>query len=173
MGELQTSGRYLSLISHLQSKRHSRIKYRSHDVRRYCKQQVWKPNFEIADFTTFSQNPFPGAIYNYPGGPNEYPGVVIDYRRDDVNSTNFLNILTGLQMDIFVDFHWWFEGNKEAMKNVGSGKVIESGPNDKVFVYFSDHGGPGLLAFPSDDDTLSVQNFSAAIKSMKENSKVR
>lgn len=26
-----------------------------------------------------------------------------------------------------------------------------SGPNDHVFVYFTDHGAPGLLAFPNDD----------------------
>lgn len=36
------------------------------------------------------------------------------------------------------------------MKNIGSGKVIDSGPNDHVFVFFSDHGAPGLIAFPSD-----------------------
>lgn len=26
-----------------------------------------------------------------------------------------------------------------------------SGPNDHVFVYFTDHGAPGILAFPNDD----------------------
>ena len=26
-----------------------------------------------------------------------------------------------------------------------TGKVIASGPNDRVFVYFSDHGAPGKL----------------------------
>ena len=35
------------------------------------------------------------------------------------------------------------------MIGVGSGKVIESGPNDRVFVYFSGHGTTGLLAFPN------------------------
>ena len=30
-------------------------------------------------------------------------------------------------------------------------KVLESGPNDHVFVYFADHGAPGLIAFPSDE----------------------
>lgn len=28
---------------------------------------------------------------------------------------------------------------------------LGSGPNDHVFVYFTDHGAPGLLAFPNDD----------------------
>ena len=31
----------------------------------------------------------------------------------------------------------------------GSGKTIKSGPDDNVFVYFADHGGPGLVAFPN------------------------
>lgn len=28
---------------------------------------------------------------------------------------------------------------------------FHSGPNDHVFVYFTDHGAPGILAFPNDD----------------------
>lgn len=28
---------------------------------------------------------------------------------------------------------------------------LGSGPNDHVFVYFTDHGAPGILAFPTDD----------------------
>ena len=28
-------------------------------------------------------------------------------------------------------------------------EFILSGPNDHIFVYFTDHGGPGILAFPT------------------------
>lgn len=28
-------------------------------------------------------------------------------------------------------------------------KVLKTTPNDKVFIFFSDHGSPGLIAFPS------------------------
>ncbi|KAK5837185.1 hypothetical protein PVK06_012995 [Gossypium arboreum] len=35
-------------------------------------------------------------------------------------------------------------GNKAALTG-GSGKVINSGPNDRIFIYYSDHGGPGTL----------------------------
>lgn len=35
-------------------------------------------------------------------------------------------------------------GNKTAIKG-GSGKVVKSGPNDHIFIYYSDHGGPGVL----------------------------
>jgi legumain len=31
---------------------------------------------------------------------------------------------------------------------VGSRKVLKSGPNDRVFINFADHGGVGLIAFP-------------------------
>ena len=31
-----------------------------------------------------------------------------------------------------------------------------SGPNDHVFVYFSDHGAPGIVAFPSDEVGVHV-----------------
>ncbi len=35
-----------------------------------------------------------------------------------------------------------------ANSGFGSGKVIASGPEDVVFVYYSDHGGPGILGLP-------------------------
>ncbi|XP_028062447.1 vacuolar-processing enzyme alpha-isozyme-like isoform X3 [Camellia sinensis] len=27
----------------------------------------------------------------------------------------------------------------------GSGKIEDSGPNDHIFIFYSDHGGPGVL----------------------------
>lgn len=34
---------------------------------------------------------------------------------------------------------------------VGPGKkVLKTGPDSRVFVYFSDHGAPGLIAFPNE-----------------------
>lgn len=47
---------------------------------------------------------------------------------------NFLNVLAG---------------KKGMMDGIGSGKVIASGPNDRIFVFIADLGAPGLLAFPS------------------------
>jgi legumain len=32
--------------------------------------------------------------------------------------------------------------------NGGNGRVLESTEDDHVFIYFSDHGAPGLVAFP-------------------------
>lgn len=34
----------------------------------------------------------------------------------------------------------------QAPKVIGSsGKIVKSGPNDRVFVYFADHGAPGTV----------------------------
>lgn len=38
-------------------------------------------------------------------------------------------------------------GNKSAVEG-GSGKVVDSKANDRIFIYFSDHGGPGVLGIP-------------------------
>jgi hypothetical protein len=52
-----------------------------------------------------------------------------DYTGEDVTVNNFFAALLG---------------NKSALTG-GSGKVVDSGPNDHIFVYYSDHGGPGVL----------------------------
>ena len=52
-----------------------------------------------------------------------------DYTGDDVNVHNFLAVLLG---------------NKTALTG-GSGKVVNSGPNDHIFIFYSDHGGAGVL----------------------------
>lgn len=51
-----------------------------------------------------------------------------DYTGADVSVENFLAVL---------------KGDASAVKG-GSGKVIASGPKDHVFVFYSDHGGPGM-----------------------------
>ncbi|PSN45864.1 hypothetical protein C0J52_16851 [Blattella germanica] len=103
------------------------------------------------DIAHNSENPRKGVIINQPDGPNVYKGVLKDYTGETVNSTNFLKILAG---------------DAEAMKGIGSGRVIDSGPNDHVFVNFADHGAPGLIAFPEDElyasDLLSTLTEMAA-----------
>lgn len=63
-----------------------------------------------------------------------YHDLVPDYTGADVNAETFLAVLTG---------------NKNAVSGKGNGKVIASGPNDRVFVFYSDHGAPGILGMPS------------------------
>lgn len=35
-------------------------------------------------------------------------------------------------------------GNKTALTG-GSGKVLNSGPNDNIFIYYTDHGAAGII----------------------------
>lgn len=106
------------------------------------------------DIAFHNNNPTPGSIINYPGGPNVYEGLLKDYNGSDVTPTNFLNVLTG---------------NKTAMREIGSEKVIESGPDDVIFVNFVGHGTHGVLMFPNHE--LFADDFLSAIKNMKNRNK--
>jgi len=86
------------------------------------------------DLAKNSQNPTPGIIINHLNGKDVYKGVPHDYIGKTVTPTNFINVLLG---------------KKDLMQGVGSGKVLESGPDDDVFIYFTDHGATGLVAFPT------------------------
>lgn len=52
-----------------------------------------------------------------------------DYVGDDVTVNNFFAVILG---------------NKTALTG-GSGKVVDSGPDDHIFIFYTDHGGPGVL----------------------------
>jgi len=86
------------------------------------------------DLAQNTQNPTKGIIVNHVNGPDVYHGVPKDYTGDTVTPKNFINILLG---------------DKAAMKGIGSGKVIDSGPGDNIFVYYTDHGAVDLVAFPA------------------------
>eukprot|EP00746_Dinoflagellata_sp_MGD_P005263 gnl/MRDRNA2_/MRDRNA2_110198_c0_seq1.p1 gnl/MRDRNA2_/MRDRNA2_110198_c0~~gnl/MRDRNA2_/MRDRNA2_110198_c0_seq1.p1 ORF type:complete len:442 (-),score=102.21 gnl/MRDRNA2_/MRDRNA2_110198_c0_seq1:41-1366(-) len=83
------------------------------------------------DIANNKQNPFKGKIFNKPAsnGVDVYEGCKIDYTGKDVNAKNFLKVLKG--------------------DSTASGPVLKSTSNDKVFVYFADHGGPGILGVPT------------------------
>ncbi|KAL0484459.1 legumain [Acrasis kona] len=83
------------------------------------------------DIANNPQNRHPGVIKNTDNGENVYPGVPKDYTGEDVTPQNFLNVLLGKDMN-----------------GVGSGKTLKSTSEDRVFIFFSDHGAPGLVAFP-------------------------
>ncbi|XP_072479359.1 legumain [Notamacropus eugenii] len=108
---------------------------------------------DIADAT---ENPTKGMIINRPNGTDVYKGVLKDYTQEDVTAENFLAVL---------------RGDAEAVKNIGSGRVLNSGPQDHVFVYFTDHGAPGLLAFPNND--LHVKDLNKTIRYMHQHKKYK
>uniref|UniRef100_A0A224XQ03 legumain n=1 Tax=Panstrongylus lignarius TaxID=156445 RepID=A0A224XQ03_9HEMI len=107
----------------------------------------------VDDIAHDPENPTPGIIINSPGGEDVYHGVPKDYTGKHVNSKTFLHVLTG---------------NKTGVQGIGSGRVIESGPNDHVFVNFVDHGGPGILCFP--DDVLPADELIKTLKNMAQKS---
>lgn len=88
------------------------------------------------DIANNTENPTKGIIINHPDGEDVYQGVVKDYVGKDVTPETFLKVLTG---------------DAKGLKGVGSGRVLESGPDDHVFINFVDHGAPGLLAFPNSE----------------------
>ncbi|KAM7154545.1 legumain isoform 1-T3 [Molossus nigricans] len=106
------------------------------------------------DIANSEDNPTPGVVINRPNGSDVYSGVLKDYTGEDVTPQNFLAVL---------------RGDAEAVKGKGSGKVLKSGPQDHVFVYFTDHGAPGLLAFPDDD--LHVKDLNETIQYMYKHKK--
>uniref|UniRef100_A0A7N0RHE8 Legumain prodomain domain-containing protein n=1 Tax=Kalanchoe fedtschenkoi TaxID=63787 RepID=A0A7N0RHE8_KALFE len=114
--------------------------------------------FMYDDIAYNEENPRQGIIINSPQGGDVYEGVPKDYTGEEVNVTNFFAALLG---------------NKTAIKG-GSGKVVDSGPNDHIFVYYTDHGGPGVLGMPTNPfiyandliDILKKKHASGAYKSL-------
>ncbi|KAJ7966459.1 putative Vacuolar-processing enzyme [Quillaja saponaria] len=89
--------------------------------------------FMYDDIAYNEENPRPGVIINKPDGDDVYKGVPKDYTGEDVTVNNFLAAILG---------------NRTALTG-GSGKVVDSGPNDHIFIYYTDHGGPGVLGMPT------------------------
>jgi legumain len=101
------------------------------------------------DVANSQANPYPGTLINHIGGDDVYKGVVKDYTGTAVTPETFTAVLTG---------------DENAVRGLGSGKVLKSGPNDKVFVYFTDHGGVGLIAFPN--SIMSSHSLNSALQKM-------
>ena len=85
------------------------------------------------------QNPFKGKLFNQPTqagtpGTDVYAGCVKDYTKGEVNAKNFIAVITG---------------DKDSVQGQGTGRVLESTNEDRVFINFVDHGGTGLIAMPN------------------------
>lgn len=108
--------------------------------------------FTYDDIAHNRLNPIRGKVFNKPDpngpGVDVYAQAKIDYKGNNVSSKVFLDVLTG---------------NKEGVKGKGTERVLNSGPNDNVFVYLTDHGAPGLVAF-LDNDLLYADDLIKALK---------
>lgn len=112
--------------------------------------------FAYDDIANSRSNPFPGQVFNFPSpsapGKDVYAGVKIDYKGTDVTPENFLNALKG----------------SDELRKKGF-KVLESTSKDNVFIFFSDHGATGLIAFPT--KYLYANDLIATLKDMYANQK--
>jgi len=103
------------------------------------------------DIANNPSNPFPGKLFNKPDptgpGVDVYEGCNIDYKGADVTPQNFMDVLTGK----------------------ASGKKLESTSEDNVFIFFSDHGAPGLIAFPSNAGVLHKADLQSTFQTMSDN----
>jgi len=104
------------------------------------------------DIAKDPENPFPGQVFNKPT-PAGTPGVDVyanckkDYTGAAVTPEMFVAVLTG-----------------DASKT-GGRPVLKSGAGDRVFIFFTDHGGTGIIAFP-DGSLMSSTVLIGAINQM-------
>ena len=108
------------------------------------------------DIASDYSNPFPGQIFNKPSpngkGFDVYKGCKLDYTGSDVNPEVFLNVL---------------KGDASSVKGKGTGRVLQTTAEDKIFINFSDHGATGLVAFPTSE--LYATDLIETLKYMHEN----
>jgi legumain len=130
-----------------------------HSYQILIKQGIPKENIIMMmynDVANSWENPFKGQLFNKPSnasspGVDVYAGCKdnIDYERNDVNADNFLAVITGDAKSV----------------SGGNGRVLNSTSEDRVFIYFADHGGPGLIAMPS-PPYLHADDLNNALKKM-------
>ena len=115
--------------------------------------------FMYDDIAYNSENPRRGVIINSPQGEDVYKGVpkVFFFKKKkslgsyvDMNFVESSHVVVLFWQDYTGEdvtvgnFFAAILGNKTALTG-GSGKVVDSGPNDHIFIYYTDHGGPGVL----------------------------
>jgi legumain len=104
------------------------------------------------DIANNVQNPYRGQIFNKPTatgtpGVDVYGGCKKDYVGLNVTAAMFVAVITG-----------------DTVTTKG-GPVLMSGPSDHVFINFVDHGGTGIIAFPTGPYLTSVE-LNAALQTM-------
>ena len=107
------------------------------------------------DIANHPANPFMGQVFQSYDLHDVYKGVAIDYKGKSVNKNVFASVL---------------KGDKDAVKKLtgSDGKVIESGPEDKVFVLISNHGAGGYVCFWDGDD-MSAKELNDTITYLHSN----
>ncbi|KAA3672006.1 legumain [Paragonimus westermani] len=159
--------------------------------------------FMYDDIARNEFNPFQGEIYNDYEHKDVYAGVEIDYKGEEVTPEMFMRVMkadselnaTGKKVlkryvairrrrryQKLSEFNWSAflspkspPSESEHIHNIVS-FVIHSGPDDNVFVYFTDHGAEGMIGFPNglhDIHQLSLQQQYRDVKDATQSSHVR
>ncbi|VFR01343.1 unnamed protein product [Cuscuta campestris] len=87
--------------------------------------------FMFDDIASNEESPRHGVIINSPHNDDVYKGVPKDYTRENITVNNLFAAILG---------------NKTALTG-GNGKVVDSGPDDHIFIYYP--GGGGMPTFPN------------------------
>ncbi|XP_050378819.1 vacuolar-processing enzyme-like [Argentina anserina] len=109
--------------------------------------------FMYDDIANNPANPRPGVIINKPDGGDVYQGVPKDYAGENATAANLYAVILGDKSNL----------------SGGSGKVLNSGPNDNVFIYYTDHGGSGLIGMPEGDYVYANDLVDVLIKKHEAN----
>ena len=113
------------------------------------------------DILNDPSNPFPGQIFTDPDP--EGPGI--DYAPGCIPHIDYLNKMVSAEL-----FMATLSGNKEEvtkLTGIKNPRVIESGPEDTIFVYYMDHGAIGFCEVGMSD--LHEEVLISTINKMYEN----
>ncbi|KAF4373036.1 hypothetical protein G4B88_024477, partial [Cannabis sativa] len=94
------------------------------------------------DIARNPRNPRPHQIFNSFDGPDVYSGIVPDYWGRDVNADTLWYVLSGGALGV---------------RPVRPGNVLNSGPTDTVFIFYSGHGSSGFLSMPQEPDIADMK----------------
>eukprot|EP00210_Caulerpa_lentillifera_P004628 g4414.t1 len=109
--------------------------------------------FVYNDIAYNGNNPYPGRIFNRPGGTDVYHGCAKDYTGTDVNRDVLFAVL---------------KGDSRAVRGIGSGRVLSVNSEQRVFFAYSDHGSVGSIGMPF-GPSIYANELNAVLQSMISN----
>ncbi|KER28791.1 hypothetical protein T265_04479 [Opisthorchis viverrini] len=110
--------------------------------------------FATDDIANNRRNPYKGRVFHDYKHEDVYNGVVIDYRGKDVSPKMFERVLKG----------------DETLERRGK-KVLKSGRDDYLFIYYTGHGSPYEISFPKHN--LDAGKFNKLLGHLYSNQKYR
>jgi len=106
------------------------------------------------DVVSHRMNPYKGKVFSTSDHKNVYPGEhAIDYSGKEATAENFMRVLLG-------DTH--------------NGRALETTEEDDIFIYYDDHGAPGLLCVPANNGPeIYTDHIAHTLSEMKKKKKFR